>query len=132
MCPGGPQREDMSTRGTQGRVCPGGNRASGALHTRGSAGRGWRDLLGSHYKREGDDDVGAAGADGAGAVGASYELAKGIRQASVDPVPDHNACAERGAGEELLGQGQRRAHQIIVRRGACMTSPLGSREQAGR
>ena len=99
-----------------------GNRTSGGLHARGAAGRGRRDLLGRHYKRERNDDVGMAGADGAGSVGASHELAEGIRQASIDPVPDYDACAERGAGEELLGQGQRRAHQIIVRRGACMTS----------
>ena len=107
-----PEREGMSS----------GSLASGGLHPWGAAGRGRRDLLGRHYKRERNDDVGVAGADSAGSVGASHELAEGIRQASLDPVPDHNAGAERGAGEELLGQGQRRAHQIIVRRGACMTS----------
>lgn len=92
---------------------------------RGSPGaprRGRRDFLGRHDEGEGDDDVGVAGADGAHAVGAFHELAKGIRQAAVDPVTDHNARAERGTGEKLLGQGQRRTHQIIVERGACMTS----------
>ena len=73
-----------------------GNRPSGLLHAWGAARRGRRDFLGRHDKGEGNDDVGAAGADGAYAVGAFHELAEGIRQAALDPVPDHNAGAERG------------------------------------
>jgi len=71
-------------------------RPSGPLHPWGAARRGRRDFLGCHDKGECDDDVGAAGADGAYAVGAFHELAEGIRQAALDPVPDHNAGAERG------------------------------------
>ena len=133
-------RVGMCATGSEGRACPlvacGGehvpwtpatarapaNRCSGALHAPGAARRGRRHFLGRHYEGECDDDVGVAGADGAHAVGAFHELAKGIRQSAVDPVPDHNAGAERGAREELLGQGQGRAHLIIVRRGACVTS----------
>ena len=99
-----------------------GDRCSAALHAPDTARRGRRHFLGRHYEGECDDDVGVARADGALTVGAFHELAKGICQAAVDPVPDHNASAERGSGEELLGQGQGRAHLIIVRRGACMTS----------
>lgn len=93
-----------------------------ARHPWGAAGRGRRDFLGRHDEREGDDDVGAPGADGARAVGTVNELAKRVRQAAVDPVADHNAGPERGTGEELQGQGQWRTHQNILRRGACVTS----------
>jgi hypothetical protein len=72
------------------------NLSSGLLDPWGAARRGRRDFLGCHDKGECNGDVGAAGADGAYAVGAFHELAEGIRQAALDPVPDHNAGAERG------------------------------------
>ena len=117
----GDRGEGMSTRRCQGRACPKGRQGMDSsppkqtpdrpragrrlrgLHPRGAAGRGRGDFLGCHDEGECDDDVGAAGADGAQAVGALNEFAKRIREAAVDPVADHNARAERCAGKELLG-----------------------------
>ncbi len=73
----------------------------------GAARRGGRHGLGGHDEPERDDDVGAAGADGAAAVVLRHQFAEGIREAALDAVPDHHAGAQGSIGEELLRLGRR-------------------------
>ena len=45
---------------------------------------------------------------------ARHQLAQRVRQAALDPVPDHYAGAKAGGGQELLGRGHRGTHQFIL------------------
>ena len=81
-------------------------------------GAGGTSLAGSH-ERQRNHDVGAAGADGALAVGRAHQFAQRIGQAALDPVPDHHACAERGVRKELLGRRRRQTHQFILAAAPC-------------
>lgn len=71
-----------------------------------AAGRGGRDFLCGDHEGQRNGDVGAAGADGALGPVPPHQLAKRIREASLDPVPDHHAGPKRGSGKELLRRGR--------------------------
>lgn len=91
-----------------------------------AAGRGGRDFLGRDHEGQRNGDVGAAGADGALGLAPPHQLAKRIREASLDPVPDHHAGPKRGSGKELLRRGRWRSHHLILgpdngTAGTCVT-----------
>ena len=69
-----------------------------------AAGRGRGDTLGGHHQGERDNNVRAAGADGAAVSGARHQHAQRVRESALDPVPDHHAGAGRGGRQELLGR----------------------------
>jgi hypothetical protein len=79
-----------------------------------AARRGRRDFLRGHDEGQRYHHVRAPGADGAVPVAPSNELAERVRQAVLNPVPDHDAGAKRSVGKELLLRGDRRTHQYIL------------------
>lgn len=91
-----------------------------------------RDLFCGHHEGQRDHDVGAPGADGASAVGLLHEFAQGVRQSALDPVPDDDAGAERGGGEELLGRGQIGGHVFILGRRILGRRILGAHARRTR
>lgn len=97
-----------------------------ALNPRAAPLRGRRDLLGGHHKVKGNDDVGLPGADGAGTGVARDEVAQGVGEAFLDPVPHHHAGSGSSGGKETGGRGGGQTHQFIL------WARLGSRERAGR
>jgi hypothetical protein len=52
-------------------------------------------LLGSHNAREGDDDVGLPGADGARTAVARYQVPQCVSEAAFNPVPHHHPGSGR-------------------------------------
>lgn len=100
-----------------GRPCPrvGPPRAGSEWRqARTPARRGGRDLFGGHHEGQRDYDVGVPGPHGAFGLGLSHQFAQGVRQAAFNPVPDHNAGAERGGREELLGGCRGGGHPFIL------------------
>ncbi len=69
--------------------------------------RGGGNPLGSHDKRQWDDDVVVPGTDRAISVGPVHELAERVRKATLDPIAHHHAGAQGHVGEEALRLGRR-------------------------
>lgn len=99
-------------------------RSGEGMSSGGAARRGGRDLFRGDHEGQRDHDVGAPGADGTTGVRLFHQFAQRVRQAALDPVPDHHPGAEWGRRKELLGRRQIGSHTFILGPAGSLNSPV--------